>query len=451
MRSRLLLALAPLALAAVAAPVLAKGGAPASAPGAPDPLVVHEWGTFTSVQGKAGIVLEGLQHEEEPLPDFVYSRAKVRECPLRAVGWKGLEVPAEHVTQKMETPVIYFHAKTPRRVNVRVDFVKGLLTQWYPVSDLLGPPEGPPDGGPLDLSKVDRSFLQWDVDLSAGDEAAPAEMPAVAKGDPWGYARDVDAMWVRTVPRKGPERRGPTEADRFLFYRGLGTFELPFRAEADESGGVSFRNDSAHTVAHVVAIEVAPGGEKGRYGLHSALPAGAMAVNLFSEPRDQALHEIPMRPWKGDGVEELKGVVVKLLVDQGMNRDEARAMVATWSRSWFLAEGTRVMFFVPRPLVDRLLPLKIEPAPSTLERALVGRIELVTPANLAALERAVKERGVHDAQRSAAGQAALDGLRRRLGRFFEANLRAVMASTTDVAVREHGRVLLAAERDLEPR
>jgi hypothetical protein len=109
------------------------------------------------------------------------------------------------------------------------------------------------------------------------------------------------------------------------------------------------------------------------------------------------------------------------------------------------------MFFVPRPLVDRLLPLKIEPAPSTLERALVGRIELVTPANHAALERAVKERGVHDAQRSAAGQAALDGLRRRLGRFFEANLRAVMASTTDVAVREHGRVLLAAERDLEPR
>src|SRR5262245_49488079 len=64
-------------------------------------LVVHEWGTFTSVQGADGVSLEGVSHEEEPLPDFVYSRAKVRACPLRARGWKGLEVPAEHVTQKM--------------------------------------------------------------------------------------------------------------------------------------------------------------------------------------------------------------------------------------------------------------------------------------------------------------------------------------------------------------
>ena len=46
-------------------------------------VTVHEWGTFTSMQGADGVGLEGLQHEEERLPDFVYSRTEVRECPLR--------------------------------------------------------------------------------------------------------------------------------------------------------------------------------------------------------------------------------------------------------------------------------------------------------------------------------------------------------------------------------
>jgi hypothetical protein len=182
-----------------------------------DRFVVHEWGTFTSFQGSDGVALEGLQHEEERLPAFVYSRSKVRECPLRDVGYKGLEVPATHVTQKMETPVLYFHTKTPRRVRVRVDFVGGLITQWYPVSDLLGPPEGPCDGGPLDLSKVERSFLQWDVDLVPATAGAPKEMPSVSADDPWSFAREVDAAYVRTVPRKRPERMGPTEAERYLF------------------------------------------------------------------------------------------------------------------------------------------------------------------------------------------------------------------------------------------
>src|SRR5688572_30634822 len=141
-----------LALAAAAALVLALG-ARAEEPAA-SPLVVHEWGTFTSVQDADGTGLEGLQHEDEPLPDFVYDRSQIRDCPLRAKGWKGLEAPATHVTQKMETPVLYFHTATPRRARVRVDFVDGLITQWYPVVDKLGPPEGSRDAAPLDLRTV---------------------------------------------------------------------------------------------------------------------------------------------------------------------------------------------------------------------------------------------------------------------------------------------------------
>jgi hypothetical protein len=39
------------------------------------PLIVHEWGTFTSVQGSNGKPLAGSHHGEEPLPGFIHSRA----------------------------------------------------------------------------------------------------------------------------------------------------------------------------------------------------------------------------------------------------------------------------------------------------------------------------------------------------------------------------------------
>ena len=36
---------------------------------------LHEWGTFTTVSGSDGVLLTGLEVEEEKLPSFVYSHA----------------------------------------------------------------------------------------------------------------------------------------------------------------------------------------------------------------------------------------------------------------------------------------------------------------------------------------------------------------------------------------
>ena len=76
--------LAVLAVAAAAAAAAAGAGlAGDAAPRPRAPFTVHEWGTFTSMQGADGVALEGLSREEETLPAFVYSRTKVRDCPLR--------------------------------------------------------------------------------------------------------------------------------------------------------------------------------------------------------------------------------------------------------------------------------------------------------------------------------------------------------------------------------
>src|SRR6266704_3601413 len=92
-------------------------------------FIVHEWGTFVSMEGSDGLALEGLHHDEADLPHFVHSRPR-DQLRLHAT------------TSKLETPVLYFYPQGPspaRYVNVRVDFPEGILTQWYPQSALSSP------------------------------------------------------------------------------------------------------------------------------------------------------------------------------------------------------------------------------------------------------------------------------------------------------------------------
>ncbi len=394
------------------------GGEAPAAPAAPavnDPLIVHEWGTFTSMSGAEGAGLEGLQHEEEALPEFVYSRSEVRDCPLRKVGWKGLEVPASHVTQKMETPVIYVHSKTRRELKVRVDFVRGLLTQWYPVSDRLGPPELACDAGPLDLRQVERSFLEWDLNVIPPSEGAPAGIPEVGANDPWAFAREVESAYLLTKPRQAPERQGPVEAEHYLFYRGLGTFTLPFGASAESASGPVFVNASDQQVDQVVALEVGPGGTTARYAIRCYVAAGAKVQSLLTE---RAL--APIESVMGG----LEADIQKILEGQGLYADEARAMVRTWSRSWFRSEGLRFIYTVPRPLTDSILPLTLTPAPDQLVRVLVGRLEVIPRQTRREVEAALLDAASPDEARRAQGEARLA----RLGRFLEPHLRDLLAS-----------------------
>lgn len=412
------------AIAAAAASGLAGGG-----PASDDRFVVHEWGTFTSMAGEDGVALEGLSREEESLPSFVYSRTKVRDCPLRAKGWKGLEVPATHVTQKMETPVLYFHSQTARRVRVRVDFMGGLISQWYPVSDLLGPPEGAHDAGPLDLAKVQRSFLQWDVDVLARGAEQPAEVPVAAKDDPWTLARDVDSNWIRTMPRTGPERAGPVEAERYLFYRGLGSFALPLSATAERGGKFRLRNAGDVAIPFAATFEVK--GDRARLASGTNVPARGDSEVRFVDPNDwipaDRLAE-KLGSWMGD-----------VLRKSGLAEDEARAMVRTWSRSWFKSEGTRVVWIVPRPVTDALLPLSIDPQPDELVRVLVGRMEIIPPETADEVEAALRDRGSKDTAAATAAASRLD----RLGRFLEPHLRNAMTRTKDETVRANAAAMLA--------
>src|SRR2546423_4506282 len=109
--------LATLAVMFAAAPALAVSP-PAPVQGN-SPLIVHEWGTFLSVQGSDGVTLGGMVDSDEALPPFVESRsiAAWRRSLMRIKG---------------ETPVTYFYTDRPRVVQVKVDMPEGVLTHWYP-------------------------------------------------------------------------------------------------------------------------------------------------------------------------------------------------------------------------------------------------------------------------------------------------------------------------------
>src|SRR6266550_1064779 len=114
-------------------------------------LVVHEWGTFTSVAGTDEVTLEWRPlNVESDLPSFVHSvdrlpRATPQPQPPQPTTSPRIEPqrPAPRpltyptksgarVSVRMETPVLYFYAKEETTLKVRVDFPGGKITEWYP-------------------------------------------------------------------------------------------------------------------------------------------------------------------------------------------------------------------------------------------------------------------------------------------------------------------------------
>lgn len=396
-------------------------------PAPPPSYVAHEWGTFTSVQDSDGVTLDGLQHEEEGLPDFVYSRTEVRDCPLREFGYKGLEMPAENVTKKMETPVIYFYADQPLHVRTRVCFNHGILSQWYPVCDTLGPAEGRPEDGRLDMAKVDKSFLEWGVDvLGKGDGLD--QVPACEAGDPWAAQRIPDSNVIRTDERRAP-RMGPQEFEKFIFYRGLGRFELPLSATTSEDGTILLRNGCDEAVKHLFVVHVRDG--VGRFEYVAEAAAGS-SVTLRIPGLEKAAPVEQM-------VEALRPRLEEKLVEAGLYPKEAEAMARTWERSYFHSEGVRILYVVPRAEVDKVLPIAFDPAPKELVRVLVGRLELLTPQQEKEVTAAVRDWSSEDGPTHAKAVAALN----RLGRFLEPNVRRVLSTSTDATTIANAKAILA--------
>src|SRR5256885_11689097 len=128
MRNIIKLALVSVVVIAAGSAVAIKLRRSAAAKASPkDSLIVHEWGTFTSIAGKDGVALEWRPlNGASDLPKFIYT-IQSHDDGLRH-GPKA-DLPA---VVRMETPVLYFYSAGETDVSVRVDFPKGKITEWYP-------------------------------------------------------------------------------------------------------------------------------------------------------------------------------------------------------------------------------------------------------------------------------------------------------------------------------
>src|SRR5438309_4602864 len=84
-----------------------------------DGLVVHEWGTFTSLQNEQGNTVGGINTDDEPLPRFVHDLLRGRSDASSGKGIPG--GVRNEITMRLETPVMYFHLADDANKPVNID------------------------------------------------------------------------------------------------------------------------------------------------------------------------------------------------------------------------------------------------------------------------------------------------------------------------------------------
>jgi len=381
----------------------------------------HEWGTFTSVQGSDGETLAGLEHEEEALPSFIHNRNVNTENEVRRTGLDSTAVfpYCKHkcgkgeccddfisgesdrvsITQKMETPVLYFYSSTPRKVDVTVDFPKGIISQYYPLPSSVLPKHG--RNQTLSGGQIHYSGLE----ILTGD----ASFPAVMAGNVYAPARETAANPVRIQ----------NETEKFIFYRGLGNFKTSLKVTST-TDKLSLQETFGNKIPYLVAINIRDG--KGAFQELGALNANStknLQMKNFQE-------DLTPREDLTTFEKKVGQSLVNALIESGLFPDEARSMVNTWRLSYFHTEGLRVLYILPRVETDALLPIRITPTPDELVRTLVGRVEVLTKTeenSLVAFAN-LTSNGTTDAFP-----------KEKLGRFLEPKLRRLIQVANDSATK----------------
>jgi hypothetical protein len=391
--------------------------AAAPAPAAP-PLVVHEWGTFTSVQGHTGKQVWWLPHLATELPQFVYDRH------VQDGGFKGLKLIGSKGTEmailRMETPVIYFYSDIERAVDVRVSLPQGQITEWYPQATRIGPYYT--TDGRQSKEEMTRSLIEWKgvtilprttAEISASNLIRATDGPQT---DHYYSARATDANLLRV---SSPHARKGTEYERDLFYRGLTEFPGPLTATVDPG--------------ETQLILTAAGPEPLSDLFVMTVKQGLMRYQRVdrvtpNQSTDVTLDAVPFADLN-DVRAHLMEDVVKALVGHGLYEKEARAMVDTWKDQWFAEEGSRVLYLLPRAWTDRVLPLQVTPRPDRVVRVMVGRAEVIMPSIERRLQEEVQAFSMGDADAQARAVMAVQNM--NLGRFLQPAGVVVMGSSTD--------------------
>ena len=325
----------------------------------PSSLAVHEWGTFTSVAGPDGKPLPWLPlGGPSDLPCFVeYYENRLGKSfnPIAGVPLDYNQARAQlRGSIRMETPVLYFYTPKREAVRVTVKFPQGFVTEWFPKA-AVG--QKAVHVGALDKPANTGATIQWNyVEILPKEKSVT--YPKGSGPSHYYAARNTDANPVRV----------DSSYEKFLFYRGVGNFPVPLNVTVTPDGQIAIKHLTGKP--SVILFE-----SRG----------GKMGYTMVDTSKNEVVLDTPGLTANFDA---LRAELERTLVAQGLYAKEASAMVETWRDSWF-EEGTRIFYIVPPAMVETILPLTVEPKPNQTARVFVGRVEVLSPATLKAVESAI--------------------------------------------------------------
>jgi hypothetical protein len=337
-------------------------------------LIIHEWGTFTALQDEEGSAVAGVNTDDEPVPRWVHRIGPIVYPSHEIPGHWKKGAPACHpgVTIRLETPVVYFYPPdnwdAGRTLDVAVDFKGGWITEYFPQAEVNAP------GFPKELLPTTHSTLSWSG-ITLGGEGKLKET--------------TDHVWL--APRKVQSAMVNCSdwSEKYLFYRGVGNVNAPLRIKRDANNDrllvygqwpPKIPLKSALSIKKVWLTQILKDGRCAYLEMDSvALQPGS--VQLAHLPSSFKSDD-----FSTNGLSKLRRAIRVAIVDAGLYEDEAEALLNTWERSYFKSHGFRLFFLVPESWTDYVLPLRIS-APAEITRIMIGRIELITPEQRAALGR----------------------------------------------------------------
>jgi hypothetical protein len=346
-------------------------------------LVIHEWGTITTIHEEDGTPVGGLNEidADDVLPDFVhrYEPETTRQKPERLLGKLPNKPGRPDVTMRLETPVIYFHPPPNKAftdpIDVSVRFRGGVINEFYPsaaASVAL-------DHRRIQAKYVDGVITEWNGDVLnnyvvgslkwKGLRLHDTVVAPLTHSEIWLAPREVNSVSVFS-PEAG-------EGEQYLFYRGVAHLDS-LLATKTSRGSVELSTPAhltwlASTAVTIPNIWLADVRSDGTIAFRSS-----PAVTLTKENEGKRLATVKRfsnTDYTAEGAKQLRAALKKALIAQGLFADEAEAMLNTWKASYFQKPGLRVFYIVPRAWTDYFLPLEFS-APARVTRVIVGRIDL---------------------------------------------------------------------------
>jgi hypothetical protein len=350
-------------------------------PGLAADLVIHEWGTITSIHAPDGTPATGLNRidEADVLPDFVHRHEPPTTRQPHRTLVKSSRVPGRpDVTMRLEASVIYFHPppnqKYDKPIDITVRFRGGVLNEFYPDASA---------SIALDMSRVQDKMEtgvieEWNGDVLNNYVVGKLQWKALrlhdtvvaplTNSEAWLAPRDVNSVSVFSA--------SAGEGEQFICYGGVAHLDALFQTRLTRNQ-LQLRApahlawlEAPMLVPHIWVAQVRADGLVA-FREHAA-------VTLSREDAGKELAPIK-RLSAGDysegGAAQLRVSLKRALISQGLYADEAEAMLNTWKASHVAKAGLRVFYIVPRAWTDYFLPLEFS-APARVTRVIVGRIDI---------------------------------------------------------------------------